>query len=251
VTETPEQMKERRARALCIDDDLYPDELFEGHPLWAQYEDVVQVITRSDNEAGYVTVHRDAMAEQINRLIAIAVESRDAEIANLRERNDALSLQADEWEGKYTIVSELIAELQARDGMSPTTSEQLRERLLEAIGSELVGVYDCTRVWEAWSVGTMSQNDFVPSDERLDEIVDTVMAVMPTQDAEITTLRARIAELEEQQSYLIDGVAQRSAERELLCGDKDVNNIVQTRIETGVWWINPRGFLIRAGGART
>lgn len=60
-----------------------------------------------------------------------------------------------------------------------TTNEQLREALLEAIGSELVGVYDCTRVWEAWSVGTMSQNDFVPIDERLDEIVDTVMAVIP------------------------------------------------------------------------
>lgn len=102
-----------------------------------------------------------------------------AEITSLRERNDALALQADEWEGKYAFVSELLADLKARDAMSPATSEQLRDAIFEALGSELFGVYDCTRVWEAWSVGTMSQNDFLPVDNRLDEIVDTVMAVIP------------------------------------------------------------------------
>lgn len=89
---------------------------------------------------------------------------------------------------------------------------------------------------------------------RWEEAADGCLMDADTAEAlarEFKRMVARIAELEEQQSYLIDGVAQRSAERELLCGDKDVNNIVQTRIETGVWWINPRGFLIRAGGART
>lgn len=51
----------------------------------------------------------------------------------------------------------------------------LREALLQALSSELsCGVYDCTRVWEAWSVGTMDQDDFTPISERLDDIVDSV-----------------------------------------------------------------------------
>lgn len=40
---------------------------------------------------------------------AALVEPRtaDAEIERLRERSDALALQADEWEGKYAIVSDM------------------------------------------------------------------------------------------------------------------------------------------------
>lgn len=55
----------------------------------------------------------------------------------------------------------------------------LREKLHDALASELeYGAYDCTRVWEAWSVGTMSQDDFVPVTERLDDIVSTVLAAI-------------------------------------------------------------------------
>ena len=41
------------------------------------------------------------------------MEAAQAEIATLRERADALALQADEWEGKYAIVSQQNATLRA------------------------------------------------------------------------------------------------------------------------------------------
>ena len=79
-----------------------------------------------------------------------------------------------------------------------TSSESLRDRLTETLGSELNCSYDCSRVWEAWSVGTMSQNDFSPVDDRLGDIVDSVMAVvedgaaktfgLPLSDADLTSL---------------------------------------------------------------
>lgn len=55
---------------------------------------------------------------------------------------------------------------------------ELREAIFDSLGSELVSTYDCTRVWEAWSVGTMGQNDFSPVNDRLDEIVDAIMAAI-------------------------------------------------------------------------
>ena len=53
---------------------------------------------------------------------------------------------------------------------------RLRDLIAEAIGGD---TYDCTRVWSAWGVGTMSDDDFVPvveQDERLYEIADSVLA---------------------------------------------------------------------------
>lgn len=37
------------------------------------------------------------------------------------------------------------------------------------------GSYDCLRVWEAWSVGTMGADDFVELCERSDEIAVSIM----------------------------------------------------------------------------
>lgn len=57
--------------------------------------------------------------------------------------------------------------------------EKLREAVRIAI-AEAIGVsaYDCTRVWEAWNVGTMDQDDFVPiieDDSRIDEIANAAI----------------------------------------------------------------------------
>jgi hypothetical protein len=57
------------------------------------------------------------------------------------------------------------------DDLKPQIAAALKEALGEAL--------DCTRVWEAWSVGTMSADDFalVAEDEdRLSEIVEAVLA---------------------------------------------------------------------------
>ncbi|MGN8120389.1 hypothetical protein ACTJK9_01360 [Pseudomonas sp. 22082] len=53
--------------------------------------------------------------------------------------------------------------------------ELLRDKIAEAIGGD---TYDCTRVWAAWGVGTMDQDDFVQlieQEDRLYEIVDACL----------------------------------------------------------------------------
>lgn len=53
-----------------------------------------------------------------------------------------------------------------------------RSAVRDAIAIALSDAYDCTRVWAAWGVGTMSEDDFqlvAEDDERLDEIVDAAL----------------------------------------------------------------------------
>ena len=53
------------------------------------------------------------------------------------------------------------------------TDEELREAFAQNLG----GTYVCTRVWIAWSYGTMSEDDFYPaseSDDLLDSLVQAV-----------------------------------------------------------------------------
>lgn len=53
--------------------------------------------------------------------------------------------------------------------------DTLRDIIAQAIGGD---TYDCTRVWSAWSVGTMSDNDFMPvvdQEARLYEITDACL----------------------------------------------------------------------------
>lgn len=44
--------------------------------------------------------------------------------------------------------------------------------------SELGDTYDCGRVWSAWSVGTMGEDDFEPASERASEIAASVLAAI-------------------------------------------------------------------------
>jgi hypothetical protein len=51
----------------------------------------------------------------------------------------------------------------------------VRQAVAEALGS---GAYDCTRVWGAWQVGTMGEDDFVlvaEDDDRVAEIADAAI----------------------------------------------------------------------------
>ena len=66
-------------------------------------------------------------------------------------------------------------------GAGGRADADLREMIRAALEGELsVTAYDCTRVWEAWGVGTMTEDDFEPVTERLDEITDTVIAALST-----------------------------------------------------------------------
>lgn len=77
----------------------------------------------------------------------------------------------------------------------PDTSPLDRPAAREALTEALSGALDCTRVWEAWGVGTMTEDDFteVASDDaRLDDIIDAVAAPLLS---EIAVLRAELAAL--------------------------------------------------------
>lgn len=54
----------------------------------------------------------------------------------------------------------------------------LREAIHNALSSELGDTYDCGRVWDAWHVGTMGEDDFTPVNDRVDEITETVLAAL-------------------------------------------------------------------------
>lgn len=51
------------------------------------------------------------------------------------------------------------------------------EALRESICDSLTGVYVCNRVWSAWQVGTMSEEDFIRGDE-CDELIDGILQLI-------------------------------------------------------------------------
>lgn len=55
-----------------------------------------------------------------------------------------------------------------------------REALADVIATGLSGTWHCTRVWRAWDVGTMSQDDFEPVDESdtPGEIAEAILAML-------------------------------------------------------------------------
>jgi hypothetical protein len=57
-------------------------------------------------------------------------------------------------------------------------SEPAKGRLRDALRNNLRGALFCTRVWDAWSVGTMSENDFVDVTEDDNFIEGTVNEIL-------------------------------------------------------------------------
>jgi len=74
-----------------------------------------------------------------------------------------------------------IEEAQAFLASAPAQPIELKEQVMSAIGESLGDAYDCKRVWSAWYVGTMSQDDFtlVADDRnRLADIADAAIAAV-------------------------------------------------------------------------
>lgn len=60
----------------------------------------------------------------------------------------------------------------------------LEDRVRDAVAAALGEAMDCTRVWSAWSYGTMGPDDFsvvANDDDRLDEIVQAALTAMREQ----------------------------------------------------------------------
>jgi predicted signal transduction protein with EAL and GGDEF domain len=77
------------------------------------------------------------------------------------------------------------AELAALRGVPVAElDDQRREAVHQAVAEALgTGAYDCHRVWEAWGVGTMGPDDFVPVAEDSDRVAEIA-------DAAIDAIRA-------------------------------------------------------------
>lgn len=61
-------------------------------------------------------------------------------------------------------------------------TDKARETISNIVAGNLGDVYCCTRVWEAWSVGTMSQSDFHLAAEDDDvplDMADAILAALP------------------------------------------------------------------------
>jgi hypothetical protein len=60
-------------------------------------------------------------------------------------------------------------------------SEPLKERLKDTLRDQLRDALYCTRVWDAWSVGTMSEDDFeclADSDEYVNQLADSILLTL-------------------------------------------------------------------------
>ena len=94
--------------------------------------------------------------------------------SQLAQRFDAADMATAAAQG----FSDGVASLSANAGEPRNAID--RDALIDAIAQGLHGTWHCTRVWEAWHVGTMSQDDFEPVDESETptEIADAVLALL-------------------------------------------------------------------------
>lgn len=86
---------------------------------------------------------------------------------------------------------------------------QTRERVREAISEAMGNAMDCTRIWSAWSVGTMSENDFQivrENEDRLEEIVDAVLDAVAVQGSPAGLLSSRVRAGSEAAPWVVEAI---------------------------------------------
>lgn len=69
----------------------------------------------------------------------------------------------------------------AGEAMRADEEAKARDRVRDAVAGALDGLYTCGRVWNAWNVGTMSQDDFAPAaedDDVVGNVTDAAIAAM-------------------------------------------------------------------------
>ena len=86
-----------------------------------------------------------------------------------------------------------------------------RDAVIAAVTEALGNAYDCQRVWEAWSVGTMGQDDFVLVAEDSDRVAEIA-------DAAIEAMRPAAPAAPPAPEVVPVPVAERPWEREGFCG---------------------------------
>jgi hypothetical protein len=97
-----------------------------------------------------------------------------------RAATETVAMEARPWAPHLDYAGEPMAPGEHRD--PPAGQDDLHKRLVDILGRELGDAYDCTRVWEAWNVGTMTENDFEPVSDRIDDIAAALVAVIKPAD---------------------------------------------------------------------
>lgn len=122
-----------------------------------------------------VTALASLSAEDVERAAFLKshYEQMAKEYASIAGYNNKLLVELAAYRGQQTI-----------SPATPPTADSAadaRDAVRNAIAAQLVGTYYCGRVWSAWQVGTMREDDFTPAeevDEVLDDITDAVIAAM-------------------------------------------------------------------------
>jgi nucleotide-binding universal stress UspA family protein len=99
-------------------------------------------------------------------------------LAAVGKEQDVITL-----EGRKRTIGEILDEANAAlDAPSPASvapGDAQKEAVMDALAQSLGSTaYFCTRVWQAWHVGTMSAEDFVPIAENSEALADAADAVL-------------------------------------------------------------------------
>jgi hypothetical protein len=102
-------------------------------------------------------------------------ELEELEVIEVLLHGQGLSNLAGTMAAARQFIDEVVCERRSPLPVTLPSREVMRDLIAEVIGSD---TYDCVRVWSAWGVGTMSEDDFVPlieSEERLHELADACL----------------------------------------------------------------------------
>lgn len=128
--------------------------------------------------------YRVSDVEQLRALLAAPAVERQEPIYQVRYLGDGgggwIDVERDEFNSDNLGISNYQTRTLYTSPPAPVavvlpSREAMRDIIAEAIGGD---TYYCTRVWSAWGVGTMSEDDFVPitlDEERLYEIADACL----------------------------------------------------------------------------
>lgn len=74
-----------------------------------------------------------------------------------------------------------MTDLVEKQALVALLSEPLREQLKDTLREQLSDALYCTRVWDAWSVGTMSEDDFeclAYDDEYVEQLANAILLTL-------------------------------------------------------------------------
>lgn len=133
---------------------------------WMAYFDSIEETRNSAiNHLKFLQGHRPQFEAQLVELYAVpADESGDLARAKLREAAGLTSADSSK-------------------EAAPIVDDACRERVQDAVAEALGDALDCTRVWSAWRVGTMGEDDF-------QRVADDAARIAEIADAAITAVLA-------------------------------------------------------------